>query len=79
MVTMAIVAILFTIIGVVASMFMGITDTQTMLMKEQVEIKGNMKQIAIDLSKELKNINDSLGAITKDHGAITEAHENIKP
>lgn len=78
MVTMAIVAILFTIIGVAASMFMGINDTQTMLMKEQVEIKSNMNQIAKDLTKELKNINESLSTITNDHGALTKEHQNIK-
>jgi hypothetical protein len=66
MVTITIVGFLFVIIGVTANGFSSVADSQSALMKEQVEIKADMKSI----KESLVSINESMATITKEHASL---------
>ena len=65
MVTITIVGFLFVIIGVTGSGFSNVAETQAALMKDQIEIKGDMRQINANILK----INSSIEALTKERAA----------
>ncbi|PTR06589.1 hypothetical protein C8R32_11072 [Nitrosospira sp. Nsp5] len=72
MVTITLVALIFGIVGVMVTGFSGVATTQAALMKEQVEIKADMKANMKQIDSQLKILNASMEAITTDH-------QNLKP
>jgi hypothetical protein len=66
-VTIALVALIFSLAGFTMSGFNNVSDTQMSLVKEQVEIKSEMKEIKTQLIR----FNESMETVIRDHKELT--------